>query len=95
MPPLALTAFLSQVLPPAQRPIHAMAPSMPPIMAAFDRLFPEATLTNLLDDSLATDLARAAQFSLSLAAASGETVLTTPHNAVRTLHRLLLPAKAG
>jgi hypothetical protein len=38
--------------------IHAMAPSIPPITAAFDRLWPEAVLMNLLDDSLASDLAR-------------------------------------
>jgi hypothetical protein len=38
--------------------IHAMAPSIPPIEAAFRRLWPEATLMNLLDDSLAADLAR-------------------------------------
>jgi hypothetical protein len=38
--------------------IHAMAPSIPPIMQAFDRLWPEAVLMNLLDDSLASDLAR-------------------------------------
>ncbi len=38
--------------------IHAMPPSIPPIMAAFDRLWPERVLMNLLDDSLATDLAR-------------------------------------
>ena len=38
--------------------IHAMAASIPPITAAFARLWPEATLANLLDDSLAPDLAR-------------------------------------
>src|SRR3978361_427583 len=38
--------------------IHAMAASVPPIEAAFRRLWPEATLMNLLDDSLAGDLAR-------------------------------------
>jgi hypothetical protein len=38
--------------------IHAMAASIPPIEAAFRRLWPEATLMNLLDSSLATDLAR-------------------------------------
>jgi hypothetical protein len=38
--------------------IHAMSPSIPPIMQAFARLWPEATLMNLLDDSLAPDLAR-------------------------------------
>jgi hypothetical protein len=38
--------------------IHAMAASIPPIEAAFRRLWPEATLMNLLDSSLASDLAR-------------------------------------
>jgi DNA-binding transcriptional LysR family regulator len=38
--------------------IHAMSPSIPPIVQAFDRLWPDATLMNLLDDSLAPDLAR-------------------------------------
>jgi hypothetical protein len=38
--------------------IHAMSPSIPPIMQAFNRLWPEAALMNLLDDSLAPDLAR-------------------------------------
>jgi Asp/Glu/Hydantoin racemase len=38
--------------------IHAMIPSIAPIVAAFDRLWPEAVLMNLLDDRLASDLAR-------------------------------------
>jgi hypothetical protein len=38
--------------------IHAMAASIPPIEAAFRRLWPQAALMNLLDDSLAPDLAR-------------------------------------
>jgi hypothetical protein len=38
--------------------IHAMPPSIPPIEAAFRLLWPEARLMNLLDDSLAADLAR-------------------------------------
>jgi Asp/Glu/Hydantoin racemase len=38
--------------------IHAMAPSIPPIEAAFRSLWPEPALMNLLDDSLAADLAR-------------------------------------
>jgi hypothetical protein len=38
--------------------IHAMAASIPPIEEAFGRLWPEAALMNLLDDSLAPDLAR-------------------------------------
>src|SRR3954454_1129627 len=38
--------------------IHALRHSPPPIEAAFARLWPEATLANLLDDSLSADLAR-------------------------------------
>ena len=38
--------------------IHALRHSPPPIMAAFARLWPEARLANLLDDSLSADLAR-------------------------------------
>jgi hypothetical protein len=37
--------------------IHALRHSPPPIEAAFARLWPEATLMNLLDDSLSADLA--------------------------------------
>ena len=38
--------------------IHALKHSIPAIEEAFARLWPEATLANLLDDSLSTDLAR-------------------------------------
>jgi hypothetical protein len=38
--------------------IHALRHSPPPIEAAFARAWPEATLMNLLDDSLSADLAR-------------------------------------
>lgn len=38
--------------------IHALKHSIQPIEAAFARLWPEATLANLLDDSLSADLAR-------------------------------------
>lgn len=38
--------------------IHALRHSPPPIEAAFARLWPEATLMNLLDDSLSADLSR-------------------------------------
>ncbi len=37
--------------------IHALKPSIPAIEEAFGRLWPEATLMNLLDDSLSADLA--------------------------------------
>jgi hypothetical protein len=38
--------------------IHALRHSPPPVMAAFARLWPEAQLVNLLDDSLSADLTR-------------------------------------
>jgi len=38
--------------------IHALRHSPPPIEAAFAELWPQATLMNLLDDSLSSDLAR-------------------------------------
>ena len=38
--------------------IHALRPSIDPIAQAFARLWPEAQLRNLLDDSLSRDLAR-------------------------------------
>jgi len=38
--------------------IHALRHSPPPVEAAFARLWPEAVLMNLLDDSLSADLAR-------------------------------------
>jgi hypothetical protein len=38
--------------------IHALKHSIAPIEAAFARLWPEARLMNLLDDSLSADLAR-------------------------------------
>lgn len=39
--------------------IHALSHSMAPINEEFARRWPEATLSNLLDDSLSTDLANA------------------------------------
>lgn len=39
--------------------IHALRHSPPPVEAAFARLWPEATLMNLLDTSLSADLAQA------------------------------------
>ena len=38
--------------------IHALKHSIVPIEAAFARLWPDASLMNLLDDSLSADLAR-------------------------------------
>lgn len=43
--------------------IHALRHSPPPIEAAFARLWPGQTLMNLLDDSLAADLARAGELT--------------------------------
>lgn len=43
--------------------IHALRHSPPPIEAAFARLWPEATLMNLLDDSLSADLSRDGQIT--------------------------------
>ena len=43
--------------------IHAMRHSPPPIEAAFAAAWPEARLRNLLDDSLAADLARAGRLT--------------------------------
>ena len=44
--------------PPRIALIHALKHSIAPIEAAFARLWPEARLMNLLDDSLSADLAR-------------------------------------
>ena len=38
--------------------VHALKHSIVPIEASFAKLWPEATLMNLLDDSLSADLAR-------------------------------------
>jgi DNA-binding transcriptional LysR family regulator len=46
--------------------IHAMPPSIPPIMAAFERLWPEVALMNVLDDSLASDLARDGRLTVAM-----------------------------
>ncbi|MGL5361689.1 MAG: arylsulfatase [Bosea sp. (in: a-proteobacteria)] len=43
--------------------IHALKHSPPPIEAAFAELWPQATLMNLLDDSLSADLARDGQLT--------------------------------
>src|SRR5919201_1896484 len=43
--------------------IHALKHSIVPIEASFARLWPEARLMNLLDDSLSADLARAGGLS--------------------------------
>jgi hypothetical protein len=76
--------------------IFAMAFSIPPILAGFDRPWPGVTLMNPLDDSLAADLASLARFGMPQAArpvAAAAAVLTTPDSAVRKRGCLLLPAK--
>src|SRR4051812_34885662 len=60
--------------------IHALRHSPPPIEAAFARAWPEATLMNLLDDSLSADLARDG----SLTPAMTERFLTLSRYAVGT-----------
>jgi hypothetical protein len=46
--------------------IHALRHSPPPVEAAFQRLWPEAVLMNLMDDSLSADLARAGRLTESM-----------------------------
>ncbi|WP_159994623.1 aspartate/glutamate racemase family protein [Roseomonas sp. 18066] len=60
--------------------IHALRHSPPPIEAAFARLWPEARLMNLLDDSLSADLAREG----SLTPAMTERFLTLARYALGT-----------
>ena len=60
--------------------IHALKHSIPAIEDAFARLWPEASLANLLDDSLSTDLARAG----ALTPVMTERFLTLAHYARAT-----------
>jgi hypothetical protein len=60
--------------------IHALKPSIPAIEEAFSRLWPEAALMNLLDDSLSADLAEQG----SLTPAMTERFLTLARYAVST-----------
>jgi Asp/Glu/hydantoin racemase len=65
--------------------IHALAHSLGPIAAAFEKLWPEATLMNLLDDSLSTDLARDGRLTEAMTArflSLGRYVSATGANAV-------------
>lgn len=48
--------------------IHALKHSIAPIEAAFARLWPEAVLANLLDDSLSADLAKAGKLDDAMTA---------------------------
>jgi hypothetical protein len=48
--------------------IHALKHSVAPIEAAFARLWPEARLANLLDDSLSADLAAAGKLDAAMTA---------------------------
>src|SRR3954447_7115044 len=60
--------------------IHALRHSPPPIEAAFARAWPEATLMNLLDDSLSADLARTGKLDQAMT----ERFLTLSRYAVGT-----------
>jgi hypothetical protein len=60
--------------------IHALKHSPPPVEEAFARLWPEARLMNLLDDSLSADLARDG----ALNAAMTQRFLDLSHYARRT-----------
>jgi aspartate/glutamate racemase len=60
--------------------IHALKHSIAPTEAAFARLWPEAVLANLLDDSLSADLARAG----ALTPAMTERFLTLARYAARS-----------
>ena len=46
--------------------IHALRHSPPPVEAAFARLWPDAELMNLLDDSLSADLAKDGRLTSSM-----------------------------
>src|SRR3974390_2299563 len=46
--------------------IHALKHSIVPIEAAFSRLWPQATLMNLVDDSLSADLARDGRLTVAM-----------------------------
>ena len=46
--------------------VHALKHSIVPIEASFARLWPEASLMNLLDDSLSADLARAGRLDKAM-----------------------------
>lgn len=46
--------------------IHALAQSQPPVLASFASLWPEAETFNLLDDSLAPDLAASGQLDQAM-----------------------------
>jgi hypothetical protein len=48
--------------------IHALAHSVAPVNAVFEREWPEATRMNLLDDSLSADLARAGALDAAMTA---------------------------
>jgi Asp/Glu/Hydantoin racemase len=48
--------------------IHALKHSIAPIEASFARLWPEAQLANLLDDTLASDLAREGELTAAMTA---------------------------
>jgi Asp/Glu/hydantoin racemase len=65
--------------------IHALKHSLVPIQASFTKLWPEATLMNLLDDSLSTDLARDGRLTPAMTdrfLALGQYAVSTDANAI-------------
>lgn len=46
--------------------VHALIHSMPPIKEAFHRLWPEAALQNILDDTLSSDLLRSGRITKAM-----------------------------
>src|ERR1700759_3855080 len=65
--------------------IHALKHSLVPIEAPFAKLWPEATLMNLLDDSLSADLARDGRLTPEMTdrfLAVGRSAVSTDANAI-------------
>lgn len=65
--------------------IHALKHSIVPIEASFARLWPDATITNLLDDSLSADVARDGRLTSAMTdrfLALGRYVASTQVNAI-------------
>ncbi len=65
--------------------IHALKHSLVPIEASFARLWPDASLMNLLDDSLSADVAREGRLTAGMTdrfLALGQYAVTTGANAI-------------
>jgi hypothetical protein len=56
--------------------IHALRHSVEPAEEAFHRLWPTATVANILDDSLSSDLARAGALTPGLSAQTAHTTFS-------------------